>query len=167
MDSYLYWELSLVSALWIRNVFFESESTFSGYRLFRTQIRILFRTGSINCEFYQLIRVVLFQKFISDSELPRSKMIFFLIRIRPKFWIRPYCITIWYRYGTAWYRIPVAPNISVLWICNVLVLIRIRLCILMLIQTVLWTVLWNRNRNRRNRNFLTSGTGTVTGTVTC
>ncbi len=28
-------------------------------------------------------------------------------------------------------------------------------------------VLWNRNRNRRNRNFLTSGTGTVTGTVTC
>ncbi len=30
-----------------------------------------------------------------------------------------------------------------------------------------WAVLWNRNRNRRNRNFLTSGTGTVTGTVTC
>ncbi len=32
-----------------------------------------------------------------------------------------------------------------------------------------WSVLWNRNRNRnrRNRNFLTSGTGTVTGTVTC
>ncbi len=31
------------------------------------------------------------------------------------------------------------------------------------------SVLWNRNRNRnrRNRNFLTSGTGTVTGTVTC
>ncbi len=30
-------------------------------------------------------------------------------------------------------------------------------------------VLWNRNRNRnrRNRNILTSGTGTVTGTVTC
>jgi hypothetical protein len=29
------------------------------------------------------------------------------------------------------------------------------------------SVLWNRNRNRRNRNFLTSGTGTITGTVTC
>jgi hypothetical protein len=30
-----------------------------------------------------------------------------------------------------------------------------------------FAVLWNRNRNRKNRNFLTSGTGTVTGTVTC
>ena len=30
-----------------------------------------------------------------------------------------------------------------------------------------FAVLWNRNRNRRNRNFLISGTGTVTGTVTC
>jgi hypothetical protein len=35
------------------------------------------------------------------------------------------------------------------------------------ILKALSAVLWNRNRNRRNRNFLTSGTGTVTGTVTC
>jgi hypothetical protein len=34
-------------------------------------------------------------------------------------------------------------------------------------EAVLWNRNRNRNRNRRNRNFLTSGTGTVTGTVTC
>jgi hypothetical protein len=36
-----------------------------------------------------------------------------------------------------------------------------------LLQAVLWNRNRNRNRNRRNRKFLTSGTGTVTGTVTC
>ncbi len=35
------------------------------------------------------------------------------------------------------------------------------------LEAVLWNRNRNRNRNRRNRNFLTSGTGTVTGTVTC
>jgi hypothetical protein len=59
------------------------------------------------------------------------------------------------------------PHLSALSLCP-------HLCLLPLPSSVspkaihFRAVLWNRNRNRnrRNRNFLTSGTGTVTGTVT-